>query len=98
MSSLAYRQNIVVTVPGNTRFYLVLNRNEKGREGIESAPTARPAPAATPSVPSVENASMETRYMQELESLKRQLEQISKQQSASDPGVQPEPPVPPPQQ
>ena len=98
MSSLAYRQNIVVTVPGNTRFYVVLNRNEKGREGMQSAPTARPAPAATPSAPSVENASMETRYMQELESLKRQLEQISKQQSASDPGVQPEPPVPPPQQ
>jgi hypothetical protein len=98
MSSLAYRQNIVVTVPGNTRFYLVLSRNEKGREGIESAPTARPVPAATPSAPSVENASMETRYMQELESLKRQLEQISKQQSASDPGVRPEPPVPPPQQ
>jgi hypothetical protein len=96
MSSLAYRQNIVVTVPGNTRFYLVLNRNEKGREGIESAPTARPAPAATPS--SVEDASMETRYMQELESLKRQLDQLSKQQSAGDPGVQPEPPVPPPQQ
>jgi hypothetical protein len=98
MSSLAYRQNIVVTVPGNTRFYLVLNRNDKGREGIESTPASRPIPSAAPGAPSVENVSMETRYLQELEGLKRQLDQLSKQQQpASDPGTQPAP-LPPPQQ
>jgi hypothetical protein len=40
---------------------------------------------------------METRYMQELESLKRQLDQLSKQQPTNDPSAQPES-VPPPQQ
>jgi hypothetical protein len=80
MSNLAYRQNIVVTVPGNTRFYLVLGRSEQDRERNQSSPAARPVPAAAPTSPSVQNASMETQYMQELEGLKRQLDQLSRQQ------------------
>ncbi len=87
MSSLAYRQNIVVTVPGNTRFYLVLNHNEKGREGMQSSPVAHPIPAAVPATPSVQNASLESQYMQEIEGLRRQLDQLSKQQPASNPSM-----------
>jgi hypothetical protein len=33
MARLAYQQNIVVTVPANTRFYLVLNQTEARRSG-----------------------------------------------------------------
>jgi hypothetical protein len=85
MSSLAYRQNIVVTVPGNTRFYLVLGRSDKAREGSsERSPITNPVPAQVPAAPSVQNASMETQYMQELDSLKRQLDQLSRQQQSSD--------------
>jgi hypothetical protein len=96
MSSLAYRQNIVVTVPGNTRFYLVLGRsNEKSHEAIDSSPATRPIPAAVPTSLAVQNASMETQYLQEIEGLKRQLDQLSRQQSSSDRSGQPEPVTPP---
>ena len=98
MSSLAYRQNIVVTVPGNTRFYLVLGRNEKGREGMQSTPAERPIPPAAPSSPSAENASLQAQYLQELKGMKQQLDQLSRQQSATDPSGQQEQPVAPPPQ
>lgn len=98
MSSLAYRQNIVVTVPGNTRFYLVLSRNnEKSHEAIESSPATQPIPAASPSSPAVQNVSVETQYLREIEALKRQLDQLSRQQPSSDGIGQPQS-VPPPQQ
>ena len=98
MSSLAYRQNIVVTVPGNTRFYLVLGRNEKGREGMQSTPVERPIPPAAPSAPSAENASLQAQYLQELKGMKQQLDQLSRQQPATDPSGQQEQPVAPPPQ
>lgn len=97
MSSLAYRQNIVVTVPGNTRFYLVLGRSDKAREGSsERSPITNPVPTQVPASPSVQNASMETQYMQELDNLKRQLDQLSRQQQSSEPSGQPQA-MPPPQ-
>lgn len=95
MSSLAYRQNIVVTVPGNTRFYLVLSRNEKGHDGMQSSTVAHPIPAAAPASPSVQNASMENQYMQEIEGLRRQLDQLSKQPPASNSNVPPDASAPP---
>jgi len=41
MARLAYQQNIVVTVPANTRFYLVLNQTEarRSREADSKAPS-----------------------------------------------------------
>ncbi len=95
MSGLAYRQNIVVTVPGNTRFYLVLGRSDKAREGSnERSPVTSPVP--TPASPSLQNASMETQYMQELDNLKRQLDQLSRQQQNGESSGQPQS-MPPPQ-
>ena len=38
MSSLAYNENIVVTVPGNTRFFLVLRTGSRRQAGVQSAP------------------------------------------------------------
>ena len=97
MSSLAYRQNIVVTVPGNTRFYLVLGRSNKAREANnERAPVTSPVPAQAPASPWVQNVSIETQYMRELDSLKRQLDQLSRQQQSGEPSGQPQA-VPPPQ-
>ena len=38
MSSLAYNENIVVTVPGNTRFFLVLQQEAGEKPGSRSLP------------------------------------------------------------
>ena len=46
MNDLAYHQNIVVTVPGNTRFYIVLAK--PSGSGSAGAATSGPAPASNP--------------------------------------------------
>jgi hypothetical protein len=79
LNDLAYHQNIVVTVPGNTRFYLVLAKPTGSGAGggpAGSAPTGNPsgssgyATAATPSV----------QELRELMELKRELTQMYQQQ------------------
>jgi hypothetical protein len=44
MNDLAYHQNIVVTVPGNTRFYIVLAKPPAAR-ALAPAPAVRFPPA-----------------------------------------------------
>ncbi len=44
MNDLAYHQNIVVTVPGNTRFYIVLAK-PAGSASVGAAPGG-PVPAS----------------------------------------------------
>jgi hypothetical protein len=80
MNELAYRQNIVVTVPGNTRFYLVLGK--PGERGAGSAPgTAAPASNSNSSnytagaMPSVQE-------LRELMELKSELNQMYEQQQS----------------
>ncbi len=79
LNDLAYHQNIVVTVPGNTRFYIVLAKPTGS--GVGAGP-AGPAPAgnpgsasgfATASVPSVQE-------LRELMELRRELTQMYQQQ------------------
>jgi hypothetical protein len=75
--NLAYSQDMVVTVPGNTRFFLVFQQGV-GREG------ARPglAPASTRPAASAVASSMERTELQsaaelrELLQLKRELNRI----------------------
>jgi len=43
LTELAYRQNIVGTVPGNTRFYIV-----RAKPGGEQTPPVRSVPAKQP--------------------------------------------------
>ena len=79
MNDLAYHQNIVVTVPGNTRFYIVLAK-PSGSVGSGAA-TNGPVPASNPAgiasyaagpAPSVQE-------LRELLELKQELTQMSQQ-------------------
>jgi hypothetical protein len=78
LNSLAFGQNIVVTIPGNTRFYVVLQKgsgDEPGRQGPSSA--ARPATAAVGNqVPTVEE-------LRQLLELRREINQLYQQPSAA---------------
>ena len=78
LNDLAYHQNIVVTVPGNTRFYIVLAKTTGSGVGTEragSAPAGNPGGAsgfARPP-PSVQE-------LRELMELRRELTQMYQQQ------------------
>lgn len=82
MNDLASHQNIVVTVPGNTRFYIVLAKPSGSASA--GAATNGPVPAGNPSgiasypggpAPSVQE-------LRELLELKQELTQMSQQQKA----------------
>lgn len=70
LNSLAFNQNIVVTVPGNTRFYVVV---EKGTASIGAQ--SRPAP-----VQQVNNAPLPTvEELRQLLQLRRELSEMVQQ-------------------
>lgn len=79
LNDLAYHQNIVVTVPGNTRFYIVLAKptgSGVGAGPAGSAPAGNPTGAtgyATAAMPSVQE-------LRELMELKQELNQMYQQQ------------------
>jgi hypothetical protein len=79
LNDLAYHQNIVVTVPGNTRFYIVLAKptgSGVGAGPAGSVPAGNPVGAtsyATAAAPSVQE-------LRELMELKRELTQMYQQQ------------------
>lgn len=75
LDEMAYRQNIVVTVAGNTRFYIVLGTPED-RATTGSPGNARLSPNSTPAtpLPSVQE-------LRELMELKQELTQMYLQQS-----------------
>jgi len=77
LNELAYRQNIVVTVPGNTRFFIVLARpassGSAGASPRGPVPTSNPGSYATASTPSVQE-------LRELLELKQELTQMYQQQ------------------
>jgi len=79
LNDLAYHQNIVVTVPGNTRFYIVLAKPSGSGVGAGpagSTPAGNPVGAtsyATAATPSVQE-------LRELMELKRELTQMYQQQ------------------
>jgi hypothetical protein len=80
LNELAYRQNIVVTVPGNTRFYIVLAKPSgsasAGAVTNGQAPTGTPtgvAGYASGTPPSVQE-------LRELLELKQELTQMAQQQ------------------
>jgi hypothetical protein len=77
LNDLAYRQNIVVTVPGNTRFYIVLAKTSGGRgspggsvPASSSGTISSYAPVPAPSV----------QELRELLELKQELNQMYQQQ------------------
>ena len=76
LTELAYRQNIVVTVPGNTRFYIVLAKSS----GNQSAPL-RQAPTSNAAATNLaSNALPSVQELRELMELKSELTQMYQQQ------------------
>jgi hypothetical protein len=80
MNELAYRQNIVVTVAGNTRFYIVLGKaGERATPaGATPALNSSPANAVAGSTPSVQ----ELRELMELRNELTRMYQQQQQQSS----------------
>ena len=75
LNSLAFNQNIVVTVPGNTRFYIVVEKNAGSVEG-------QLRPAATQQA---SNATLPTpEELRQLFQLRRELSEIYQQTSTQN--------------
>ena len=84
-NELTYNQNIVVTVPGNTRFYLVLEK--------EATPTGSSPGEQTSSVAQVStgNSAPSLQELRELLELKREMSQMYEQASPPTTSVTPQP-------
>ena len=73
LNELAFNQNIVVTVPGNTRFYIVLGTGSTGREsGSRQAAASVPVGSKATTVPSLEELRQLIQLRQELSAMYQQ--------------------------
>jgi hypothetical protein len=90
VSNLAVNQQLVVTVPANTRFFIVLQQDNKGSRGRSS----RPTPSATPGAPpngltqyaSTGNAVLPTaQELQQLIELKSEINRMYQQAAIGQP-------------
>jgi hypothetical protein len=73
LNELAFNQNIVVTVPGNTRFYIVLGTSAVGRDaGSRQAVAPAPAGSRVATTPSLEELRQLMQLRQELSALYQQ--------------------------
>jgi hypothetical protein len=76
LNELAYRQNIVVTVPGNTRFFIVLAK--PASSGSAGASPGGQVPSSNPSYANASTPSAQE--LRELLELKQELTQMYQQQ------------------
>jgi hypothetical protein len=73
LNELAFNQNIVVTVPGNTRFYIVLGTGSAGRDtGNRQAATTAPPSSRVATTPSLEELRQLMQLRQELSAMYQQ--------------------------
>ncbi len=73
LNVLGFNQNIVVTVPGNTRFYIVLAASPGGRDvGSRRAATSVPVGSKAATMPSLEELRQLMQLRQELSELYQQ--------------------------
>jgi hypothetical protein len=73
LNELAFNQNIVVTVPGNTRFYIVLGTGSTGRDtGNRQAATTAPPSSRVATTPSLEELRQLMQLRQELSAMYQQ--------------------------
>lgn len=97
MARLAYQQNIVVTVPANTRFYLVLNEAEGGRssrsQGAGPSGDQRQAPAATSQTAS--RIGLSDQELAEMIELRNEMRQMNRLLQLSNARQDPPPPPQP---
>lgn len=97
MARLAYQQNIVVTVPANTRFYLVLHEAEGGRpsrsQGAGPSGDPRQTPAAISQTAS--RTGLSDQELAEMIELRNEMRQMNRLLQMSHPRQDP-PPAPEP--
>jgi hypothetical protein len=73
LNELAFNQNIVVTVPGNTRFYIVLGTDSGGRDvGSKQAATSVPVGSKAATMPTLEELRQLMQLRQELSAMYQQ--------------------------
>ena len=73
LNELAFNQNIVVTVPGNTRFYIVLETGAAGRDAGSRQATASALPSSrVATTPSLEELRQLMQLRQELSAMYQQ--------------------------
>ncbi|HXR17330.1 MAG TPA: hypothetical protein VN777_14145 [Terriglobales bacterium] len=70
LNNLTFNQNIVVTVPGNTRFYLVMEHGASLPEGQAQTPTSQQASTTPP--PSMEELRQLLQLRQEMSAMYQQ--------------------------
>lgn len=81
LNDLAYHQNIVVTVPGNTRFYIVLAKPAGGEGGGATRGGSVPASTSGGAISSYASApAPSVQELRELLELNRELNQMYQQQ------------------
>jgi len=83
LNDQAYRQNIVVTVPGNTRFYIVLAKsaNSTSTGAGPGSPVPAGNPGGMPGYPAASTPSVQE--LRELLELRQELTQMYQQQQKS---------------
>ena len=74
LNSLAFNQNIVVSVPGNTRFYVVIEKGATASEEVRSAEAQRDEGGAV----------LTTEELRQLMQLRRELSKLYRQPSTQD--------------
>jgi hypothetical protein len=79
LMSLAYNQNVVVTLPGNTRFYIVLQEPSSAARQTDAPATSGRKNVATAGAPSLPTAA----ELRELISLKDELNRMYREVAAS---------------
>lgn len=93
MQRLAFQQNIVVTVPAKTRFYMVLH--ESGISGSASDPANSPAVAPRSGGPGLQQAALQSglsdQELRELRQLREEMRQMNRLMQMSPPQTNPEP-------
>ena len=80
--ALAYTQNVVVTLPGNTRFYIVLQEAVTTPNRPDLAPTA--SPGARTNLASADGQALPTAAeLRELVALKNELNRMYREVAAT---------------
>jgi hypothetical protein len=93
MQRLAFQQNIVVTVPAKTRFYMILH--EAGISGSASDPANSPAVAPRSHESGLQQAALQgglsDQELRELRQLRDEMRQMNRLMQMSPPQTNPEP-------
>lgn len=95
MAQLAYQQNIVVTVPANTRFYLVLHEAGVTRPSDSIGPaSAAPSTIGAPTLQTASAPGLTPQEMRDMIQLRNEMREMNRLMTQSLPGL-PAPSTPP---